>query len=188
MGGVIARWLIEREGGKDIVQQLVIVGSPSAGVPWASVQQYATIGLTLALNGLAPAVWPVQALSAFLTAFEKVDVTLDQLQPDSTVFKDLAASPDPHVPYTLIAGNTSVISKALEEADSKAARLLKKLGYDLLSLGFLGQANDIAISVSSVFALPPDRTPAPNKVEIACDHVSYFSDPAGKQALKQALA
>jgi len=188
MGGVIARWLIEREGGKDMVQQLVIVGSPSAGVPWASVQQYATIGLTLALNGLAPAVWPVQALSAFLAAFEKVDVTLDQLQPDSQVFKDLAVSPDPHVPYTLIAGNTGAIPKAQEAADSKAARLLKKLGYDLLSLGFAGQSNDIAISVSSVFAVPQGRTPAPNKVEIACDHVSYFSNPVGLQALKQALA
>jgi len=188
MGGVIARWFIEREGGSQVVQQLVIVGSPSAGVPWASVQEYASVGLTLALNGLAPAFWPAKALAAFLTAFEKVDVTLDQLKPGSDVFKALAASPDPHIPYTLIAGNTQAIPTAVAIDDSKAQRLFKSLGYDLFSLGFLKQPNDIAIAVDSVFAIPPGRNPAPRQVVIACDHVSYFSSDTGLKALKDNLA
>jgi pimeloyl-ACP methyl ester carboxylesterase len=187
MGGVIARWLIEREGGNQLIQHLIIVGSPSAGVPWASVQQYATIGLTLALNGLAPVAWPAKVLAGFLAAFEKIDVTLDQLQPDSDVFRALAASPDPGIPYTLIAGNTSIIPKEINLGDSKAARLMKNLGYEALSLGFLGQPNDIAIAVSSVLAIPQGRSPAPVPLTIACDHVSFFSNPVGLDALKQAL-
>ena len=187
MGGVVSRWFIEREGGKEIIQHLVIVGSPSAGVPWASLQQYATVGLTLALNGLAPVAWPAQALSAFLTAFEKVDVTLDQLQPGSQVFQDLASSPDPSVPYTLIAGNTSIIPEAVKGDDSKMARLMKTLGYDLFSLGFSGLPNDFVVGVSSVFAIPGGRTPAPTKVEIACDHITYFTNPISLEALKQVL-
>ena len=188
MGGVIARWFIEREGGNQIVQHLVILGSPSAGVPWASVQEYASVGLTLALNGLAPAFWPAKGLAVFLSAFEKVDVTLDQLKPGSDVFKALAVSPDPHIPYTLIAGNTSAIQKAVKVDDSKMERMMKSLGYNLFSLGFFKQPNDIAISVDSVFAVPAGRTPAPQHVEIPCDHVSYFSSEVGLKALKDNLA
>jgi hypothetical protein len=187
LGGVVARWFIEREGGNQIVRHLVIVGSPSAGTPWASVQEYASVGLSLALNGLAPAFWPAKALAVFLTAFEKVDVTLDQLKPGSDVFQALAASPDPHIPYTLIAGNAGVIPEALDGGDSKLSRLLKSLRYDLSFLGFFGKPNDTTIAVESVFAVPADRAPAPHRVEIACDHVSFFSSPAGLDALKQAL-
>lgn len=188
MGGVIARWFIEREGGNQIVQQLVILGSPSAGVPWATVQEYASVGLTLALNGLAPAFWPAKALAVFLSAFEKVDVTLDQLKPGSDVFKALAVSPDPHIPYTLIAGNTSAIQTAAAIDDSKLDRMMKSLGYDLFSLGFYKRPNDIAIAVDSVFAVPAGRTPAPKHIEIACDHISYFSSEVGLSALKENLA
>jgi pimeloyl-ACP methyl ester carboxylesterase len=188
MGGVIARWLIEKEGGNAMVQHLVIVGSPSAGVPWASVQQVATVGLTLALNSLAPIAWPAKALAAFLAAFEKIDVTLDQLQPGSEVFQALAAAPDPGIPYTLIAGNTREIPKTSLLDEGKVSRLMKTLGYDAFSLGFFRQPNDIAIAVSSVFAIPERRAPTPLPVTIACDHVSFFTDPVGLNALKQALA
>lgn len=187
MGGVIARWLIEKEGGHALVNHLVIVGSPSAGVPWASLQQMATVALTLALNGLAPLAWPAGVLAGFLAAFEKVDVTLDQLQPDSEVFRALAASPDPGVPYTLIAGDTTDIPKTMADAESRLERLMKALGYNLSGLGFGGKPNDIAVGVESVFAIPAGRSPAPVKITIPCDHVSFFTHPTGLQALKQAM-
>jgi hypothetical protein len=188
LGGVVSRWFIEFEGGKDMVQQLVIVGSPSAGVPWASVQQHATIGLTALLNGLTAGAWPAAVLGGFLTAFEKVDVTLDQLQPGSEVFQALAKAPDPHVPYTLIAGNTSIIAKALEGgSQSKLSRLMTSVGYPLFDLGFFNLPNDFVVGVNSVFAVPAGRTPTPRQVEIACDHVVYFSNPNGLQTLKGVL-
>jgi hypothetical protein len=35
--------------------------------------------------------------------------------------------------------------------------------------------------------VPDNRQPAPVEVEVACDHVSYFSTEAGLRALAEAL-
>ena len=189
LGGIIARWLIEKEEGNQIVQRLVILGSPSAGTPWATIQQWATVGLGLALNGLASTIWPVKALSLFMAALEKVDVTLDQVQPGSEVLKSLAMSDDPHVPYVLLAGNTSLIPQALEGGDdSRAGRLLSKLGYGLASLGFLHQPNDIAVGVQSVHNIASTRLPAPERLTISSDHMSFFTSEPGLNTLRQWLA
>jgi hypothetical protein len=188
LGGIISRWLIEKEGGNQIVNKLVILGSPSAGTPWATIQQWTTVGLGLALNGLAATLWPVKALSLFLAALEKIDVSLDQVQPGSEVLKNLAVSDDPHVPYVLIAGNTSLISQALEGGDSsKAGKLISKLGYPLASLGFLEKPNDIAVGVSSVHSVDSTRQPVPEKLIIASDHISFFTSDPGLEALKKWL-
>jgi hypothetical protein len=191
LGGLVARWFIEREGGSEIVQRLVILGTPSAGSPWSTVQQWATLGIGLALNGLTTVAWPVKVLGALISAFEKIDVTLDQFQPGSEFLKTLAASADPHVHYTLIAGNTSIIPDALEptpgKADARLERLLKKLGYGAASLVFFRRPNDIAVSVESVRAVSADRTPPPQVVEVACDHTMFFESLVGLEALTQAL-
>jgi pimeloyl-ACP methyl ester carboxylesterase len=189
LGGIIARWLIEKEGGQQIVNKLVILGSPSAGTPWATIQQWMTVGLGLALNGLAATLWPVKVISLLLAGLEKVDVTLDQVQPGSEVLKSLAASGDPHVTYILIAGNTSLVPQAMEGGNtSKTGKLMEKLGYPLASLGFLNQPNDIAVGVSSVHSVEGTRQPAPEKLTIASDHVSFFTSEPGLAALKQWLA
>ena len=189
LGGIISRWLIEKEGGNALVQQLVILGSPSAGTPWATVQEWATVGLGLALNGLTAVSWPVKALSLFLASLEKTDVTLDQVAPGSDVLKKLAESEDPHVPYVLIAGSTSLIPQALDGGDdSKVGRLLSRLGYGVASLGFLNSANDIAVGVSSVHSINRDRKPAPVALTIPSDHMSFFTSEPGLEALKKSLA
>jgi len=95
----VARWFVEREGGNKIVNYLVILGTPSAGSPWSTVQQWFTLGVGLALNSLTTVAWPVKVFSGLISAFEKIDVTLDQFQPGSEFLQSLAASPDPHVRY-----------------------------------------------------------------------------------------
>jgi len=55
-------------------------------------------------------------------------------------------------------------------------------------LAFFNQPNDMAVSVASIRSVPDERTPRPVKVEVASDHVSYFSVEAGLQALADALA
>jgi hypothetical protein len=86
-------------------------------------------------NGLTTVAWPVKVLGGLISAFEKIDVTLDQFQPGSEFLQSLAASPDPHVRYTLIVGNTSIILSALQaepgQTDSRLRRLATKLGYGL---------------------------------------------------------
>jgi pimeloyl-ACP methyl ester carboxylesterase len=197
MGGLVSRWFIEREGGNRVVQQLVLVGTPSAGSPWPTVQDWAFASLALVLNGLTTVAWPVKAIGSLVSATESIDVSLDQMNPRSPFLATLAGSPDPGIPYTVLAGNTSVIpaAKASDPGKSKnrLARLwdkIKKTNWTHAgaNLAFFNQPNDIAVSVVSIRSVPDSRSPKPVKVEVACDHVSYFSTQVGLQALADALA
>ncbi len=189
LGGLVARWWIEREGGAQVVERLVTCGSPHGGLHWATVQQWATVALSLGLNGLAVGAWPAGALGFLLMALEKLDVSLDQISPQADLIQALNDSPDPHVPYTLIAGDTSLLPAALAgEGDSKLSRLLQRLGYRAFDLGFLGQPNDIAVSLHSAQAVLAARRPRPQLVTIASDHLSFFNAPLGQQALAQELS
>ena len=197
MGGLVSRWFVEREGGNHIVQRLVLAGTPSAGSPWPTVQDWAFATLAVGLNGLAAVTWPVKALGNLVSATEAVDFALDQMHPKSEFLKSLAASPDPKLPYTILAGNTSIIP-AMQVADpgqskSRLARLWAKIKrrnwvHTGASLAFFNQPNDIAVSVKSIRSVPDNRTPSPVKVEVPCDHVSYFSTQAGLDALADTLA
>jgi hypothetical protein len=117
---------------------------------------------------------------------------MDQFQAGSDFLKALAASPDPHVRYTLVAGNTSIVPAGLQaepcQPDARLERLLKKLGYDAASLVFFCHPNDIAVSVESVKSVSGERTPAPVAAEVACDHLTFFDSPAGLAALSQAIS
>jgi len=197
MGGLVSRWFIEREEGNRVVQQLVLVGTPSGGSPWPTVQDWAFAGLALALNGLTAVAWPVKAIGSLVSATESIDVSLDEMNPKSEFLAALAGSADPGVPYSVLAGNTSVIAAAKQndpgQSQSRLARLWGKIkktnwvhaGADL---AFFNQPNDIAVSVTSIRNVPDSRTPKPVKVEVPCDHVSYFSTQGGLQALADALA
>jgi pimeloyl-ACP methyl ester carboxylesterase len=197
MGGLVARWLVEREGGNRVVQQLVLVGTPNAGSPWPTVQDWALATLAIGLNSLSTVTWPVKALASLVSATEAIDVSLDQMNPKSEFLASLASSPDPGVSYTLIAGNTSVIPAAQApetgEGESRLARLWAKIQrrnwvHTGANLAFFNQPNDMAVSVESMRSVPDNRTPKPVKVEVACDHVTYFSSQAGLDALADAAA
>jgi hypothetical protein len=189
LGGIITRWLIEQEGGDKIVQKAVILGSPHAGTPWSTVQKFATLGLGLLLNSLTAVAWPLSAASLLLGAFEKIDVTLDQVQGGSDVLTTLSNSRDPHVPYTLVAGSTA-LKKSLEKPEEQArfGKFLLRLGYaGANTVAFFGQPNDIAISVASAHAIRQGRDPAPRLVKVACDHMTFFDTPPGLEVLAREL-
>jgi pimeloyl-ACP methyl ester carboxylesterase len=194
MGGLVSRWFIEREGGNRVVRRLVMLGTPNGGSPWPRVQDWATTALAVGLNELSKVVWPASALAGLVQAVEAVDVTLDQMVPDSGFLKDLYSSPDPKIPYIMIAGNTSLISASAgdEERRSRLRRLLSKLWadqtkYDLADLFFGGSENDIAVSLASMRGLAEGREPTCEFRLAACDHLSYFRNPEGLRALAQAL-
>src|SRR4029077_14753775 len=42
MGGLVARWFIEREGGDKVVRHLVMLGTPNGGSPWPHIVDWAT--------------------------------------------------------------------------------------------------------------------------------------------------
>jgi hypothetical protein len=195
MGGLVARWFIEREGGNTIVQRLVMLGTPNAGSPWPTIQGWATIALGIGLNALSILAWPAGILAGLVGAVEAVDVTLDEMHPGSSFYNSLETSPDPGIPYVVIIGNTSIRPTTAEtgpvEEESTFARLLRRLPQKFLhegaALAFFRQPNDIAVSVVSAKAVPPERSMHLAVHEVACDHMTYFSTPAGLEALSKSL-
>ncbi|MEM6436888.1 MAG: caspase family protein, partial [Cyanobacteria bacterium P01_D01_bin.115] len=191
LGGLVARWLIEREAGAAIANHLVLVGVPNGGTPWATLQAWATAALGIGLNSLSTVAWPVKVVGSLVAAIEAFDVTLDQMQPGSELLKSLAASPTHHVPYTVVGGDRSVPPAALLATapnQSLLQRLFSKLFTDSTNLLFLGQANDLFASEHSLRLRAPERSASNQFITVACDHFTYFATPAGRQALMQALA
>ncbi|MEG4068961.1 caspase family protein [Microcoleus sp. Pol11C2] len=190
MGGLVSRWFIEREGGNKFVQHLIMLGTPNAGSPWPTVQDWATFALGIGLNSLSSVAWPVKVLGCLVSAIETVDVALDQMKPGSEFLKSLAASPnDPGISYSVIAGNTSIKAmQAQGEEASRLMRLMQKLCSRVVELPFLGQLNDIAVTVQSITSIPERRKIATHIQEVACDHLTYFDHPEGLKALSVALS
>ncbi|QSJ21084.1 caspase family protein [Nostoc sp. UHCC 0702] len=194
-GGLIARWFIEREAGNQVVQHLIMLGTPNAGSPWSTLQDWALATLSIGLNGLSAMTWPVPVLGTLLKAInksveaiEKIDVSLDQMRPDSELLKTLAASADPGVGYTIIAGDTSIIAAAVDSQNNQLnpiERLLRKLFNKTVAVPFFGEPNDIFATVYSITNVSSDRQPQPQIQQVACDHLVYFTHSAGIAALAE---
>ncbi|MEM8859172.1 MAG: caspase family protein, partial [Chloroflexota bacterium] len=181
MGGLVSRWFIEHLDGRNIVNHLVMLGTPNAGSPWPKVEDWVITGVTIGLNALESATWYVRALSGIVAGIEKLDVSLDQMAPGSDFLKMLADSANPDVPYTVIAGNTQAIrGEPIFDPDAKGviAWLMSGLKAEnrthaLADIPFWGQPNDVAVSVKSVHSIPAgwDVT----KLEIPSSHFTYFA-------------
>lgn len=192
LGAEVCRWFIEREGGNQVASRLVMLGPPNEGTPLAVLQEWATHVIGLGLNGLLTLVNPasvvvnaVRFVSATIAGVEKVDTTLDQLKLNSDFYRDLNGSPDPQVPYFVVIGDT----KQMKEAPAKTF-FSSKAAHRILSLAFVLQPNDMAVSVKSAEAvalIKPDRNPLPKVSVIDCDHLTYFNTEAGLKALAEAL-
>jgi pimeloyl-ACP methyl ester carboxylesterase len=195
MGGLIARWFIEREEGNQIVQHLVMLGTPNAGSPWSSVQDWAFAMLGIGLNQLSAVIWPAKVIAYLLALLEANDNSLEQMQLNSNFLKELANNPDPRVPYTIVAGNRSIVADALQPKNqsSRLQRLMNKLFARAIDrtvdLVFFEQPNDIAVSLASIKSVSSNRSPQPRILEpdAACDHLTYFTTTAGLEALMEAL-
>ncbi|GAA6619573.1 caspase family protein [Scytonema sp. NUACC26] len=193
MGGLIARWFIEQESGNEVVQHLVMFGTPNGGSPWPTVQDWVFTTLSLGLNQLSSIVWPTKIVAALLELLENNDLSLEQMHPDSEFLKAIASSADPHVPYTIVAGDRSLIPEVLDEKSGQLHRLMQKLFGkavdNAIDLAFFKQPNDLAVSLASITSVSRDRTPPPRILEpyVACDHVTYFTLPPGLAALSRAI-
>ncbi len=194
MGGLVSRWFVEHLGGNEMVEHLVMLGTPNGGSPWPSVEEWAAGAIGMGLNGLSGVFWPAEVLGGLLEKFESaVSVSLEQMQPGSELLEDLSASPDPGVRYSVLAGNTSLIGAALGgEGKSRLQRLFEKLNlqgvlHATASLAFFGEPNDVAVSVESITSVP-DFGKLDGYREVDCDHMSYFTTEAGLGALGEALS
>jgi pimeloyl-ACP methyl ester carboxylesterase len=192
LGGLVARWLVEREGGNQIVRRVVLAGTPNAGFHWPSLHALAVTGLTIGLNSLTGSVWPAAVFTALAGALGRHEVTLEEMKPGSVLLGELASSADPNVPYTVLAGTRSV-----PPSPPGRPGLLQRLGGWLGPSGvlgvaadqrFFGKANDVVVSVESIQSLPAGWKQAPVGGLVECDHMSYFHDPESVAAVAAALA
>jgi len=197
MGGLVSRWFIEREGGNQVVQHLIMLGTPNGGSPWPAVQDLVFMLLGIALNQLSEIVLPTKIVAQLLEYLEENDYALDQMQPDSPLLKELANNPDPGVLYTIIAGDRSLVSKVIEVDPDKQSSAIQRLVQKVFGKSvdrvvdwtFFSEPNDIAVTMASIKSVSCDRTPQPRILlpDAACNHLTYFTDKAGLNALALAL-
>ena len=194
MGGLVSRWFIEMEGGKDMVQHLVTAGTPHLGSPWSKVHDWAGTLLSLGLNSLSTVIWPVKIIGSLVKATEAIDVTVDEMDPGSLFMQLLSTNRDPSVPMTLLAGNTSVKPSAMQKKPGETSVLERlfdrledmKLLQKAAGLAFFGKPNDMAVSVESAFGVPKGHQLV-RRVEIPCDHMSFFLISESLRKMNKAL-
>ncbi|HRK27412.1 MAG TPA: caspase family protein [Chitinophagales bacterium] len=195
MGGLVSRWMIEKEGGNNIIQHLVMLGTPNNGSPWPKVKDWAAWAVTIGLSKITLVGIPLLVLNYLMDGAKKaaaLDKVTDDMKPGSELLLSLAQSADPNVPYTVIAGNTTIMLKNLPDATGKLQKILHNLGidhahYQVLTQLLFREENDIACSKTSMSHVPTPRTPLPQMIIAACDHMSYFTTPEGKQKLMHTL-
>jgi pimeloyl-ACP methyl ester carboxylesterase len=184
MGGLVARWFVEKEGGAAVVDRLVLCGTPNEGSPFGKIEtarQVLTLLATVAMN--FPALTPVcgPALTV-LTLSKKLTPTLEEMAPHSTFITTMFGDGDAGVPITILAGD---IDKYQDPNPKFFDELLLKLGrgaaFDAL---FDHSANDLAVEVGSIRASNTPALAKANRINVACHHLNYFQCDAGIAALK----
>ena len=184
MGGLVARWFIEQEGGNRVVDHLVMCGTPNVGSPFGkidSARNLTSVLTTWAMNSF-PAFAPFGAgLLAVLGRSKMISPSLEQMNPGSDFIRELNASNDPVVRYSILAGDIRAFQ---EGSDALLERLTTKIGKGaLFDALFQAAGHDIAVSLASIQGVPEARQPASLKREVSCHHLNYFAAEAGLSAL-----
>lgn len=184
MGGLVSRWFIERESGHQVVDHLVMCGTPNVGSPFGEIDGARSVSSILATLGINtfPAFAPFGAAVLYaLNRSKKLTGCLEQMNPASAFITTLNASDDPGVHYTIVAGDTREYAEASNEL---AATLIAKLGSGFLFDKLYAEAaHDIAVAVDSIRGVPDNRDPAPLKQTIIGHHLNYFLNPASLETL-----
>lgn len=189
MGGLVSRYLIEREDGGKWINKLIMAGTPNGGSPFGEVPGYLQLVKTILTVGLGSAFFaPYLAWAGgLIVALEKskdLTITLSQMKPNSDFMRELSAAGDPHVRYYAIAGD---ITHYEQQSDKAIARMMEKM---LLRFGnfFSGKdANDIAVKTDDILRINVHREPAPVFERVPCHHLNYFEHEAGVAALMKVL-
>ncbi|MFT5917205.1 MAG: pimeloyl-ACP methyl ester carboxylesterase [Flammeovirgaceae bacterium] len=190
MGGLVSRWMIEKEGGDKMVQHLIQLGTPNGGSAWSDVYNWSKVAIGFVMGKVSIASVYLAPLSFLLKkASDNLFITLGQMNAKSDFYKDLnGSSYDPKIPYTIICGNTSKIPRMQdEEVQSMMKKIIAGIGNKaesvILNDLIFRTENDIAVALESIKAVSEMREFPPVKIEVACDHMSYFVTDAGLDAL-----
>jgi hypothetical protein len=204
MGGLVTRWMIEKEQCDDgRINQVVLLGVPNQGCPWASLQDkghdmaknWAYGSLTLILNNLTAIPVGGHIVSALMKLIEAADNTLEQLHPESELIAALAKSESLNTAYISIIGSTENLMVDMSSSSKNQwAKMMffvmhrfKLAAFDLLTEKLFKQSNDFAFSDESMRALPEGLIEKMRFANVDCDHFSYCNSLDSVQQIKQAL-
>ncbi len=175
MGGLVSRWFIERRSGKNVVNQLIMLGTPNAGSAIPALQENIKVIISMLVNGvpfLKPWATPINWLGK---AVDTALVTVKEQVPNSPFFQQLNNSPDVGVPYRIVVGNTQLLitpQKDVEGTLRKVIEHFKSRKMFGVSDSFFGEANDMVVPDSSIGSAGLQKNV---KIEvIPAHHFSYF--------------
>ncbi len=195
MGGLVSRWMIEKNPASPKVNKLIMLGTPNGGSPLRDVKQWAFTTMTLVLNGIALTSITGLTVSVLAKLLNSMDDTLDEMDKNSKTLQFLYEAKDPKVPYYMIAGDTKNLRIQLDNSTSKLSRFMtfirkrSKLAVaDIFTDKLFGEVNDIAVSQKSMLHIPDDRKHPMNITKIDCDHTSYFTEQTSLQELAKRLS
>jgi pimeloyl-ACP methyl ester carboxylesterase len=187
MGGLLSRWLIERENGNRFVKHLVMAGTPNNGSVFGNIGDYKNMAITalaLSLNFFTPLVTHAGALLFVLNQSDQLFTSLTQMKEDSAFIRDLELTTDPHVKYTILAGD---ITDYKVDKQGFFSALIEKIKITVGELAYGDLPNDIAVSVASIKNIAEKRQPKPEKIDLICHHLNYFSEETSLNALRKTL-
>ena len=180
MGGLVSRWMIEKDPACPTVSKLVMLGTPNGGSPFNHVKKWLVTMITLATNGIAGVAGGI-GVAGLMYLLNNADDTLDEMGSNSKTLAYLYEANDPNIPYYMIAGETAQLKLALEDGDSRLNRLLSTLKQhswlgvtDFFTKTLFHEANDIAVAHSSMASVPRGRVYEMPLTVVDADHTSYF--------------
>ena len=182
MGGLVSRWLTEKEGGAAFIDHLVMCGTPNAGSPFGDIGKARKVLLALMALGASSGLLPVCASAAgVLSASASLTPTLEQMAPGSEFIIALNGGTPPTTRYSILAGNIADY-QAPDKAffDALMVKITRSAPLDLL---FDSAANDIAVKTRSILLDDVLNDHPATRSNVACHHLNYFSSPAGQAAL-----
>ncbi|MDH3652423.1 MAG: hypothetical protein OEQ53_22220, partial [Saprospiraceae bacterium] len=189
IGGLVARWFVEKEGGNSMVDRLILIGTPNKGSGFGkidSIRNFATTLLELAVN-FSPIQIPGSAyLVKYLQKTGEMTKTLGQISPTSDFLKKLNSAPDPHIPYTMIGGDVS----NYEVQGGGFQRMVANTRKKLVTWVNQDETHDFFVGTRSTLHedVWEDRIPKPIRVApISCHHMNYLESEAGWEALNEVL-
>jgi pimeloyl-ACP methyl ester carboxylesterase len=149
LGGLIARWVIEQEGGSAYVDHCVLVGTPNNGSMYGKIDGYvrwAQTALDLAINFIPNIVPFSGVLLKFLKTASTLGGSIAQIDPNSDFINKLNASKDPGTTYTVISGDAAGMDDSGGAYDGFFEKAKSQLGNWMNS----NEPNDLFAPVRSL--------------------------------------
>ena len=183
IGGLVARWMIEKAGGKTFVDHCILVGTPNNGSMYGRIDAYrkwAQTVLDIAMNFI-PAIVPFSGLLLkFFKTASDLGGSIAQIDPDSEFINKLNSSADPGIKYTVISGDAAGVDYEGSGYAGFLNSAKSKLGQYMSS----NEPNDLFAPVRSLQCKELwEGRHAGNQVlePVSNHHFGYFTTPGGSR-------